>query len=138
MRVRPSAAVTVNPSSIDPVTFLALNGRMTGIVEVVLVASVVAGDHRGGGFLRVGCVQRHSGQGMQAVGPVEGQRVPAVAPGPAGAVVGIEHHEVLEGLQSLAEQVVGRRKPGLPGPDDDGVQHRVRFLHVCCAPDHVC
>ena len=66
------------------------------------------------------------GQVGHAVDVVHRQRVPAVLPGPAGPLLGVEDDVV----ETEPSEVVRRRQPGLPGADD----HRVERGVEGCAP----
>ena len=83
----------------------------------LLVVVEPPGDDLVGTVVRVA---RGSGVGQvgDAVHVGHRQRVPAVLPGAAGVLVGVEHDVV----DTEPTQVVARREPGLTGTDDEGVE----------------
>lgn len=91
-------------------------------IQPVLIAAVVVSDDLTGRDGGAWWVQREPGQVVDAMGPAQGQALPAMLPGAPGSGVGVEHQKVLAGHQSGSDQVVGRRQSGLSGADDDDLE----------------
>ncbi len=104
-------------------------------VECALVFGEVLGDDLGDRGRLLGGGNGHVGELVDAVDGLEGQRRPAVLPGPAGARVVVEDDEAGLGLEVPAQGVRGRQA-GLTGPDDDHFDFapHVRFNRDASAP----
>jgi hypothetical protein len=95
----------------------------------VLVLGEVRGDGVGSTqVLRVG-LERQPGQVVHAVRGADGQGRPAVLPGAARPLVGVQDDEAGLRLEALAGEGPGGAQPGLPRPDDDDIRVHARTTH---------
>ena len=93
-----------------------------------LVAPVVLGDDGAAGPGLVHVPGGEAGKVGDAVGPADGEGVPAVAPGTARAVLGVEDEKVLADDGAAPHELAGRGETRLAGTDDDDAEGDLRGL----------
>ena len=99
-------------------------------VEAALVGGEVGGDHLAGAQAVGGRLERQAGQVVHAVRRADGERGPAVLPGTAGALVGVEDDEAGLRFEALTGQRPGGAQPGLAGADDDDLDPAAGCSHA--------